>query len=81
MLSLLVTSTLSTQTSASVVVLVQQHFGLVKMPSGNFLIENYPVALQLGDMIIVLLSFVAVAWAVSLVATRTMIKNDMICEK
>ena len=63
------------------VVLVQQHFGLVKMPSGNFLIENYPVALQLGDMIIVLLSFVAVAWAVSLVATRTMIKNDMICEK
>ena len=57
------------------VVAVQQHFGLVKMPSGGFLIENYPVALQVGDLIVILFSFVAVAWAVSVAATRTMIKT------
>ena len=57
------------------VVAVQQHLGLVKMPSGGFLIENYPVALQVGDLIVILFSFVAVAWAVSVAATRTMIKT------
>ena len=57
------------------VTLAQQHFGFVKMPNGNFLIENYPVELHFGDLIVVFMAFVAVATVVSVVATSTMIKR------
>lgn len=60
-----------------VVVLVQYYFGIVKMPAGgNFLIENYPVELQLADLVAILVVFVAVALSVSVVATSTMIKKE-----
>ena len=57
------------------ITLAQQHFGFVKMPNGNFLVENYPVELQTMDLIVIFVVFVAVAFAVSLVATSTMIKR------
>ena len=56
--------------------LVQQHFGFVKMPNGNFLIENYPVELRATDLVMVFIGVVLVALAVSVVATSTMIKRD-----
>ena len=59
-----------------IVVLVQQHFGIIKMPGGNFLVENYPVELQFADLAVVLVVFVAVALLVSTVATSTMIKKE-----
>ena len=58
------------------VTLVQQHFGVIKMPSGNFLVENYPVELQGVDLIAIFTIFVVVALGVSLVATSTMIKSE-----
>jgi lipoprotein-releasing system permease protein len=58
------------------VTLAQQHFGFVKMPNGNFLVENYPVELQAGDLIVIFVVFVAVALAVSVLATSTMIKRE-----
>jgi lipoprotein-releasing system permease protein len=58
------------------VTLAQQHFGFVKMPNGNFLVENYPVELQAGDLIVIFVVFVAVALAVSMLATSTMIKRE-----
>jgi lipoprotein-releasing system permease protein len=58
------------------ITLAQQHFGFVKMPNGNFLIENYPVELHAVDLIVIFILFVAVAIAVSLVATSTMIKRN-----
>ena len=58
------------------ITVAQQHFGFVKMPNGNFLVENYPVELQTTDLIVIFVVFVAVALAVSLVATSTMIKRD-----
>ena len=58
------------------VTLAQQHFGFVKMPNGNFLIENYPVELQVLDLLVIFVVFVAVALAVSVVATSAMIKRD-----
>ncbi len=61
-----------------VVTLAQQHFGFVKMPNGNFLIENYPVELQVVDLIVIFMVFVAVALGVSFVATSAMIKRDKI---
>ena len=57
------------------VTLAQQHFGFVKMPNGNFLVENYPVELQTMDLLVIFVVFVAVALAVSVVATSTMIKR------
>ena len=57
------------------VTLAQQHFGFVKMPNGNFLIENYPVELQAMDLLVIFVVFVAVALSVSIVATSTMIKK------
>ncbi len=56
--------------------LAQQHFGFVKMPSGNFLIENYPVELRLTDLVVIFVGVVLVALAVSMIATSTMIKRD-----
>ena len=58
------------------VTLAQQHFGFVKMPNGNFLVENYPVELQAGDLVVIFVVFVAVALAVSTLATSTMIKRE-----
>lgn len=58
------------------ITLAQQHFGFVKMPNGNFLIENYPVELQATDLLVIFMVFVAVALVVSVVATSAMIKRD-----
>ena len=57
------------------VTLAQQHFGFVKLPNGNFLVENYPVELQAMDLLVIFVVFVAVALGVSVVATSTMIKK------
>jgi lipoprotein-releasing system permease protein len=57
------------------VTLAQQHYGLVKMPNGTFLIENYPVELQAMDLVLIFMVFVAVALVVSLLATSTMMKR------
>ena len=59
-----------------VITLAQQYFGFVKMPNGNFLIENYPVELQVMDLVAIFMVFVAVALAVSMAATSAMIKRD-----
>ena len=58
-----------------VITLAQQHYGFVKMPNSSFLVENYPVELQATDLIVIFAVFVAVALAVSVVATSTMIKR------
>ena len=57
------------------ITLAQQHFGFIKMPNGNFLVENYPVELQIPDLIVILTIFIAVALGVSFVATSTMINS------
>ena len=57
------------------ITLAQQHFGFVKMPNGNFLIENYPVELQALDLVVIFVTFIAVATAISTVATSIMIKR------
>lgn len=57
-----------------VVTLTQQFFGLVKMPNGNFLVEDYPVELQVLDLVAIFTVFMMVAFAVSMAATSAMIK-------
>ena len=58
-----------------VLVLVQQIFGVIKMPSANFVVDSYPVELQGGDIVAVFITFVAIAWIVSQVAANSMIKK------
>ena len=58
------------------ITLAQQHFGFVKMPNGNFLIENYPVELQATDLVVIFVVFIGVALSVSLIASSTMIKGE-----
>jgi lipoprotein-releasing system permease protein len=57
------------------ITLTQQHFGFIKMPNGNFLIENYPVELHISDLVAILAIFIVVAFGVSAVATSTMINS------
>ena len=57
------------------ITLAQQCFGFVKMPNGNFLVENYPVELQAIDLVVIFVVFVTIALVVSMVATSTMIKR------
>ena len=58
-----------------VVVLIQQHFGIITLPSASFIVEAYPVQLQATDICAVFITFVAIAWSVSQIAANTMIKR------
>ena len=61
------------------VVVAQQTLHIVKMPSGEFIIDFYPVELHSTDIILIFISFLAVAWSVSRIATGTMIKPKKLC--
>ncbi len=61
------------------ITLSQQHLGLVRMPAG-FMVDSYPVELQLLDVAVVFITMMIIAWAVSLVATSTMIKKEKRCD-
>jgi hypothetical protein len=45
------------------------------MPNANFLVDIYPVELQIVDLITIFIAFIVVAIVVSTVATTTMIKR------
>ena len=61
------------------ITLAQQHLGLVRMPAG-FMVDSYPVELQLLDVGVVFVVMMIIAWAVSLIATSTMIKKEKRCD-
>lgn len=52
-----------------VLALLQQHFGLVKMP-GNFLVNAYPVVLKFTDIVLTVLGVAAIGLTISLLSTR-----------
>ncbi len=63
------------------VCLLQQHFSMVKFPQGTFIIQAYPVEIQLKDLVIVfslviMISFLAVRYPVRRVSK--MLKNQCI---
>lgn len=49
--------------------LVQQHLGIIKMP-GNYLIDAYPVAVKVTDIVLTLVSVAFIGLAISLLASR-----------
>lgn len=50
--------------------LLQQHFGMVKMP-GNYLVDSYPVVVKAFDIILVAISVALIGLAISLLCTCT----------
>lgn len=58
-----------------IVVLIQQFFGVISLPSASFLVDSYPVELHLTDIVAIFITFVAIAWSVSQIAANTMIKK------
>ena len=48
---------------------LQQHFGLVKMP-GNFVVDAYPVVVQVTDILLIVLGVALIGWLISLLTRR-----------
>ena len=59
-----------------VVSLAQQHLGLIAMPIDSFVTDSYPVVVQLDDLLLVTASFAVVAWGLSALTVRSMIRNE-----
>ena len=49
--------------------LLQQHFGLVKMP-GNFVVDAYPVVVQPLDIVLVVVGVALIGWIISLLTRK-----------
>lgn len=56
-------------------VLVQQHCGIIGMPTDGFLVDTYPVELRIGDVVAVVAAFTAVVPLISAVTVRSMIRR------
>ncbi len=57
------------------VTLIQQYFGVVKIPSQSFMSNHYPVVLQLWDVVIVVVVSMMISTLLSSVVVRKMVKN------
>lgn len=55
--------------------LIQQYFGVIPMPTANFLTTSYPVAFHIGDLLLVIATFVPIAWGLTTLTVHTMIKE------
>ena len=49
--------------------LLQQHFGFVKLPGNSLIIDSYPVAVQLTDVLLVIFSVSTIGYLASLIST------------
>ena len=56
--------------------LLQQHFGLIEIPAESFLTKSYPVAFRASDLLMILPAFAVVAWGLTTITVRNMIKKE-----
>ncbi|MBR2429433.1 MAG: ABC transporter permease [Alistipes sp.] len=54
--------------------LVQQHYGIIKI-EGNMVVESYPIAINISDIVIVALIMTITGWLISELAVRTTLKR------
>ncbi|MBQ2797641.1 MAG: ABC transporter permease [Tidjanibacter sp.] len=52
---------------------VQMQWGLVKMPGSTFLVENYPVEVHWGDIVVIVVAVVAVNYVITKLTVRRMV--------
>lgn len=57
-------------------VLAQQHFGIIGMPTDGFLVDTYPVELRWGDVVAVVAAFAAIVPLISATTVRAMVKLE-----
>ncbi|MCM1151301.1 MAG: ABC transporter permease [Alistipes sp.] len=55
--------------------LLQQHLGLITIPAETFLTKSYPVEFRFSDLLTVIAVFAVVAFALSNITVRSMIKK------
>ena len=55
--------------------LVQQRYGLIRIPAETFLLRSYPVVFRPSDLLLVVAAFAAVAYSVSRLTVYSMIKK------
>ena len=55
--------------------LVQQHFGVIRIPADTFLVEVYPVRVVLADLMIIVVAFTAVSLLATKLTIAGRIKN------
>jgi len=59
-----------------VMVLIQQHFGIVKLSyGGNYIVNAYPIALRLGDVFLVLVTIVAIGGISTVFTVRRSVRK------
>lgn len=58
--------------------LVQQHFGLIRIPAKTFLIDTYPVRVVFGDLAAIVVIFTVVSYITTLLTVAGRIKNESI---
>lgn len=51
----------------------QMRWGLVKMPGSTFLVENYPVEVRWGDIVVIVVAVVAVNYVITKLTVRRMV--------
>ena len=56
--------------------LLQQHFGLIEIPAETLLAKSYPVEFRPGDLLAVLVAFGLVAYVISNITVRSMVKHN-----
>ena len=56
--------------------LLQQHFGLIEIPAETLLANSYPVEFRPGDLLAVLVAFGLVAYVISNITVRSMVKHN-----
>lgn len=59
-----------------VVSLAQQHLGLIAMPTDAFVTDSYPVRVEGEDLLLIIASFAVVAWGLSALTVRSMIRKE-----
>ena len=61
--------------TALLICLLQQHYGLIKMNTGSFLVEAYPIALKGSDFILVLTTVTSISVLASFISSRLSIQH------
>lgn len=58
--------------------LLQSVFGIIKIPADTFLVDSYPVILKAGDLIVVMVSFIAVSYIITKFTVLKMLPDSKI---
>ena len=57
-------------------VLLQQRFGLIKMPGSNFFVSSYPVRLQFTDLLLTAAGVSLIGWLIARAPVRRNLRQD-----